>query len=225
MPKIRIPSSGHIAFRNLLALTEDQFGLLLKTLTHAPAAGSRDTYWKHVSQELPDIKSEILHTITDELFALSSARDNMGLSIDEFVRLIGEAAATQKDDEKVLSENEVGKLRVRLAQLLESKDSLALTSKALDVLTDAERVYYSARILTDVRPLFDESGRKIEASVIVHNLHIHFGKDDEHRDFFVLLDTNDVKDLRNVLDRADKKAESLQQMLRNVGLPYLAVDK
>jgi hypothetical protein len=139
--------------------------------------------------------------------------------------MASEAAASQASKKSRIPEDEKNTLSLRLTRLLEIKASLSLTSKALDVLTDADRIFYSAKILTDIRPVFDDEGKKIEAAVIMHNLRIHFGQDNEHRDFFVALDTNDIKELRSVLDRADRKAESLQMLLNRAKISYLDMDK
>jgi hypothetical protein len=112
-----------------------------------------------------------------------------------------------------------------LTKIFELRRSLSVTTKALDVLTSQDRVFYSARILTDLRPVFNESGDAIEAAVIIHNLCIHYGHDDDHWDFYVALDTSDIQSLRDVLDRADKKAGSVEELLRRSGVSYLDVDE
>ena len=98
---------------------------------------------------------------------------------------------------------------------------LRLTSKALEVLTEEEHVFYSARIITDIRPIFSEDATTITASVVVHNLRIHFGKDSAHKNFYVALDTSDIAKLRDVLDRADAKSVALQGLLKKFSVSYI----
>jgi hypothetical protein len=223
MSKVRIPESGRIAFRNLVVLSPEQFEQLVSAIREARPAAAPEFFWKHVAERIPSVSSEIVESIIDELFSLNSASETSGLPVDQFNKIILEAAVEDAKESGVPVESQTI-LQSRLTQLLDLKTSLALTSKALDVLTDAERVFYSAKILTDVRPVFDKAGARIEAAVIVHNLRIHFGQDDEHRDFVVALDTGDVAKLRNVLNRADAKAKSLQTMLEAAKVPYLAVE-
>ena len=149
----------------------------------------------------------------------------MGLSTEEFAKIMSDTAASAKSDKFLFSENDKATLETRLAKIFELRRSLSVTTKALDVLTSHDRVFYTARILTDLRPVFDESGDLIEAAVIVHNLRIHYGQDDDHRDFYVALDTRDIQSLRDVLDRADKKARSLEELLRLSGVSYLDADE
>jgi hypothetical protein len=223
MPEMRIPKSGQIAFRELLDLNDGQFDLLVDAITKTAPAGSTDVFWHRVAEKVPAIKRDIVERIVDELFSLNYARDNWGVSEADFAKMASDAAASQSSKKSPMTDEQKNLLAARLTRLLEIKASLSITSKALDVLTDADRIFYSAKILTDVRPVFDDEGERIEAAVIIHNLRIHFGQDSDHRDFFVVLDTNDIKELRTVLDRADKKAESLQKLLSSAKVSYLDI--
>ena len=225
MPEIHIPKSGHIAFRKLIDLTPREFDTLVEAVEQTPPAASPDLFWRRVADRVPKISRETVERIVDELFSLNYARDNWGLSEQEFAKMASEAAFSQSPKKLPITENEKKTLHLRLTRLLELKASLSLTSKALDIITDAERVFYTAKILTDVRPVFDDEGKKVEAAVIMHNLRIHYGQDSDHRDFFVALDTNDVRELRSVLDRADQKAESLQALLRRAKVSYLQMEE
>ena len=93
--------------------------------------------------------------------------------------------------------------------------------KAAGVALDQDHLFYHARILTDVRPVFDEKGDTVSAAVIIHNLRIHYGENSDHKDFYVALDTGDIQLLREALDRADKKAKRLQELLNASGIVYL----
>jgi hypothetical protein len=225
MPEIQIPKSGHIAFRKLIDLTAKEFDTLVEAVKQTPPAASPDLFWRRVAEKLSKIPRKTVESIIDELFSLNYARDNWGLSEEEFAKMASEAAFSQSPKKLPITEDEKKTLHLRLARLLELKASLSLTSKALDVITDAERVFYTARILTDIRPIFDDEGKKVEAAVIMHNLRIHYGQDNDHRDFFVALDTDDVKELRSVLDRADQKAESMQALLRGAKVSYLQMEE
>ncbi len=225
MPEIHIPKSGHVAFRKLIDLTAPEFDALLDAVAHTPPAASPDLFWKHVAEKVSNIPPKTVENIVDELFSLNYARENWSLSVEEFAKTLADAAVSQSPKKTPITTDEKNTLLIRVTRLLELKASLTITSKALDVLTDAERLFFTAKILTDVRPVFDEDGKNVEGAVIMHNLRIHYGQDNEHRDFFVALDTSDIKELRSVLDRADKKAESLQALLGRAKVSYLKIEE
>jgi hypothetical protein len=225
MPSITIPKSAYPAIQDLVRLSQDDFEAFVKALSDATPAISPGRFWHHVSQRVPQIEETKTKSIVNELFTMDSVRDDLGLPTEEFAKVVSDAAASGKSDKFPFSENDKATLETRLAKIFKLRASLSLTTKALDVLTSHDRVFYSARIITDLRPVFNKSGEVIEAAVIVHNLHIHYGQDDDHRDFYVALDTSDIQSVRDVLDRADKKARSLEELLRRSGVSYLDADE
>jgi hypothetical protein len=224
MADIRIPKSGHIAFRKLVDLPASDFEAMLEAVSQTAPAATPDLFWKHVAKGVPNIPETTIENIIDELFSLNYTRESLSASAEEFAKMVTEAVVAQSPKKSPIGPEEKDVLLLRLTQLLEWKASLSVTSKALEILTDAERVFYSAKVLTDVRPIFDDEGRNVQAAVIIHNLRIHYGKDSEHHDFFVALDTNDIKELQSVLERADKKAESLEALLGRAKVSYLKVE-
>ena len=48
------------------------------------------------------------------------------------------------------------------------------------------------------------------AAVVVHTLKLMYHSGDEHDEFFIALDINDVRELRELLNRAEKKDQVLQ---------------
>ena len=54
---------------------------------------------------------------------------------------------------------------------------------------DHEWVFYYARILTDARPVYGADPSAAPSAVIIsHTLKLSFSKDDDFRDFYIVLD-------------------------------------
>jgi len=62
-------------------------------------------------------------------------------------------------------------------------------------------------------------------ALIVHTLKLEYKQGNEEKDFYIALDTNDVKKLREQLDRAEQKAESIKLMLNQAQVSYLDVEE
>ena len=121
----------------------------------------------------------------------------------------------------VLKAGDEPKLRERLLRFL-NLSALNVTAKALGVLTDHQRAYISARILSDIRPVFSEEVPPgPAAAVIVHSLKIEFMENGERREFFVALDSKDVRSMLTLLDRAQKKDTALRALVATSKLPFL----
>ena len=217
MAAITIPKSAHKALESLIGLEEHEFSILLTALSEARADLSMSHYAESVASRFED-KRPVIEVIVNELFQIDGLREALDLSPAELGRTVAEAAATldfiSKDNRLVLKQ--------RLQQLFETQTSLKLTAKAGGVASDFERVFYNARIMTDIRPVFDASGTVVEAAAIIHNLVIHFGEDSGHKDFYVALDVQDLEALRESLDRASAKANTLRVLLGNTKVPYLS---
>ncbi len=100
-----------------------------------------------------------------------------------------------------------------------------ILAKALGILRNNQNVFHEARIISEIRPVF---GSNVEepppAAVLLHMLNITCHGTDGHKEFFIALDTDDIEVLRDVIDRAETKAESLKVMLNKAGTTYLETE-
>jgi hypothetical protein len=225
MPSITIPESAFPAIQNLIRLNEADFDAFLKALAHASPSLSQNKFWQHVAPHIAQIDRSVVRSIVDELFSMDFVRDDIGLPVKDFAKLMAEALEEIESPETSFSKDDAAMFEDRLTKIFDARKVLSITTKAIDILTDEPHIFYSARILTDIRPIFNDDGNAIDAAVIVHNLKIHYGKNEDHRDFYVALDTSDIQVLREVLDRAAEKAKCLQGLLKTTGVSYLDAEE
>lgn len=57
--------------------------------------------------------------------------------------------------------------------------------------------------------------------LLEHTLKIVFHDGFRHRELYMALDTSDISRLREVIDRAEKKAASLKSLLNSKGLTHV----
>ncbi|SRR6266446_2728359 len=225
MPDVTIPESARPAIHSLAHLSAEDFRVFLSALERAKPAGTPSLFSKHVAEHAPKISSSTIKMIVNELFSMNYAFEDMDIPPAELAQSVAEAAFLEQSEEFPIDVADRDILKDRLTKLFVLKASLGLTSKAVGLLTDAEHLFFTARILTDVRPVFNEEGDVVEATVILHNLVLHYGENDDHKDFVVTLDTNDIKALREVLDRADNKAKALKSLLKRSEISYLDLEE
>ena len=64
--------------------------------------------------------------------------------------------------------------------------------------------------MTDVRPVFgSDTKAPPAAAVLVHMLDLSYQKDGDIKHLYIAMDSMDIDTLRETLDRAETKAESL----------------
>ena len=133
-----------------------------------------------------------------------------------------EALVAKNFDEK---DPQADLIRRYLGKFL-STESLIVTSKAFDVLTEHEHTVHDLRIITDLRPIFKESSLEEPvgapvAAVITHTLKISYHRGREVAEFFLALDDQDIDLLKQLFARAEAKESSLKQILKKSGIPCI----
>ena len=160
--------------------------------------------------------------IAESLAGLYMARSMQDMSPDDFLEQVCDAMEAIPDEALRLPHSERESFKEKIRILL-SSDAFAIVAKAYDLATE-ERTFCSSRILTDLRPVF---GARVEdgpqAMVVLHTLRLTYHEaHKKHEEFFVILDADDLKQLRNQIDRAERKAETLRSSVKDVrlfGLP------
>lgn len=102
-------------------------------------------------------------------------------------------------------------LKERLSDLFRSCKNLRTTFKAFNLLTENERVFREARIITDVRPVFhDVLDADNRPALLLHQLKLSYQQDGDPYDDYVCLDSKDLIKLKEHLDRAIEKETHLR---------------
>ena len=102
-----------------------------------------------------------------------------------------------------------------VVERLVTSPAVVLTTKARDLAEDFERALTSARILTDIRPVYNDTDDVIGAEVI-QTLRIEYDSVSRQNadNISFALDLEDIKQLQIACERALKKAESARELLR-----------
>jgi hypothetical protein len=87
--------------------------------------------------------------------------------------------------------------------------SVSLAAKAEDISYDFERIYMAGRVLTSIRPVFDEPRNVIIGATIVQTLRLEYtSTDGRMSSISVSLDMDDIKELGAECQRAINKANA-----------------
>ena len=129
-------------------------------------------------------------------------------SIDQLckgiVASIGEEDATKADE-----------VRSKVERIL-SIPVLQASIKAVTLIEDYERIYISSRIMTDVRPVFDEDlSKPLLASLLLHTIKLTSRVGGKNESYYMIADNDDVRALIRRLERSLAKAESLKRIIKD----------
>jgi hypothetical protein len=96
-------------------------------------------------------------------------------------------------------------------------EQLNLVAKALDLAYEYTNLYQSARILTEVRPVFSDD-TQIRGAVITYLLRLSYDSDGEDRGLSIVLNGSDVKAIKESCERALAKAQATRNFLGSTGI-------
>jgi|SRR5918911_45064 hypothetical protein len=220
MASFTIPKKQYNAFVVLFSLPDEIFQRLIENLQNLPFTFDFRDALRSAISSIQDIRFEDASSIVDALFSLYINRSNSDKSTTEYIGEFLEAARKSNSEElKQIGESRE-KISGRLSQIF-NVSSLLLAAKARSVMLEYDNIFYKARVLTDVRPVFGEDAAETRAWMIIHNLRIHYHEGEDHKDFFVALDVKDIQKLIDSLERAKVKAETLKSVLAATNTPYI----
>lgn len=108
-----------------------------------------------------------------------------------------------------------GQLRENLTLLLQIK-VIQGSIKAWTLIDDNDKTFLTSRIITDVRPVFDDSIKKpLLASLIIHTIRLTFRQNGRQEEIFLSVDADDLREIQTCIQRALEKEESLTRLIRS----------
>ena len=214
---LKVPERHVPAFRALLRMQEDDFSNLLNTLDTADPSEPLSRLAESIHQGSA-LSVSGARSLLDAVMELAALRQRSLTSIDHMAaRVVASPQFAEADDG-------CEDFTARIKYLL-SSDVIRLYSKASSIGTKYERLYVNAQVLTDLRPLFNDEiadRPEPEAALLSHTVSLHFiGSDGKHDNFFVVFDDGDLENLKQVIDRAIRKADALRHKLYESGLIYM----
>jgi hypothetical protein len=91
--------------------------------------------------------------------------------------------------------------------------------KASVVLSCRQYGLRASKILTELRPIFNDAGTEITQSVISHTLYLHYHDGSNHHEFEVLVDAKELTELKRQCERAERKASIMKNDLKSMRWP------
>jgi len=217
---IGIPEKARRVFK-WLASADDARQRILRALADAEPVPRLEQLARNIADS-SEVEIKWVAKLLQELAALHEFRVRDQLSADDLASDVVEAMVVDGiiPDADTDQRQEISEF---LSQALREQ-SLGVAARALSIQKSGEKVYCKARTITDLRPVFSV---KIEvgasAAVIAHSLEIvyHKGVNWNRSLFCVNMKKSDLEGLREAIERALEKDQSLTKMAAQLNLPIL----
>jgi len=206
-PRIQVPEKFQESLTHLAAIGDDEFsGFNVRLSTLAPTIG---------------VKELIAAASESSLGANGQGVVLAALSLSAQMRRTSdgpEDLARNAAQSMGLLEDKTETLANRLGKLL-SLDHIGALGRAYDLMAEHERIYRTARVITDVRPLFpNEPDVPPSRGVVVETLKLEYTEAGAQKSLFLALDHSDLTQLKECVDRAIKKSELVTKTLSDTGM-------
>lgn len=172
---------------------------------------------KEIEIEGINIDSDDQFEILRSLFSLFFALKDSGLPNQEFSdQLVKTFKATKKP-----SLYPTEQFERQVTRLLTENRSIQTTVKAIGLLMETEHRFVGSRIITDVRPVFDTDENSVLTMMLVHSLRIRYYEDRTAKEIFFGFTLDDLKELKDHIERAEKKEASIREKLQSEHLSFI----
>jgi len=218
LSRLRIPKQHQPALNKLLSLSRENFENLETAARKVKPVLAIDTMAAEIASAVGLTEKEaedILYFLTSMLLV----REDRGQEVDEFV----EGLMSDEDIRKL--DGDLEGFREFISRAL-TIDTLRLVARGLLVMAERERHYCKAKVLTDIRPVFEFDVAKTPSTVVLaHTLKLSYHETDlETRDFYVALDSRELRELKEHLDRALAKEGSITSFLEAKGVRLIKME-
>jgi hypothetical protein len=218
MASLRVPDEYVGGLAKFLGLSVESGDKLLSALEQSPVSQEPREALKEKLSALGIVPNSDVDDIADAVMSLYFVCAHSDESPSDLAAEITQAINESSSEKLKLPDETRANIKSRLTRLL-SVDSFAISVKADSYLYEYDNVFSKAHISTDIRPIFGVNPEEPpKVATLNHMMNIHYYHDGEHKELYLALDAFDLDSLRNVIDRAALKAESLKQVLDAAGL-------
>mgnify|MGYP006270910155 CR=1 FL=1 len=189
---------------------------LQATVEHLESLGSSVVKRQELNTSLAKhttLPAGLIEMLTRHLVGWSTLKRTRQMTTDEIVDGIDtEIEKNWKEDYPALQN--WGRFSQYVDRLL-SAEAICLVSKALDLSFEYSDLFVSARVLTDLRPVFDDGQEHIIAGIVTQTMRLVTLVDGEEQSIDVAMDDLDLLALRDACQDAIKKGGLLKKHMES----------
>lgn len=209
-------------FQSLIGLEEELFGKLLQSLGEdLQSFGGRAQVYDFASRNTGANATEFAMAV-EAVLPLVLNEQYANLPVDDLVKGVLDGLG-RVEDYSSWTVSQTKLLKVRLKRVLSDK-TIRLRSKAWSLVLERPCVLGSARILTDLRPVFNSKNpASVEAFTVIHTLVLEVQEGSADKVLHIALDPKDLSSLRESISRAEQKESVLNALASRAGVSSLQI--
>jgi hypothetical protein len=167
---------------------------------------------REITQVLGADKSDAANRIMRPLLALQAILRLRRLPPEEAIEAVRHALESASPPWETAQLDRWRQVEPAFKQLL-TAPAVRLVSITLELMYEHENLLQSARVVTDIRPVFSEDASHIEGSVVSHTLRLRYDSTEGDHSISVAMDEADIRELKRQCERALLKAQTARALM------------
>lgn len=214
---LHLPKAAIADLVELAGVSDDISAIIEASIGELPAASIDGISARLASKANVDFS--IVQTVVTALWNIKNLQRRFGISDGE--KLVEQLSRVLKSE---LEQEDFATWQDGMNQIAAALDAMTedhpitISIKASGLAYAHQHLMINARLITDVRPVFDVSGENIVETVIAHTLALEYTDYFEKKMITFALDSQDVISLRSQCERAERKARATLEALQRADL-------
>ncbi len=214
--KLNIPADFLPGFDAILQMPDENWQLLCKAV-HSLPEGSGPDSMEQIFHKTPQLQG--YPALAPTVFSLGSLVKE-GSKPDALASSLVDAYQAVNHD---VAEADRNRLNQRLQELFQNLHAISITFKAIQLMEEANQVYVDARIVSDIRLVFNEElDQQQRRALLIHTIHLSTREGRQKKETYFSCSQDDLKMLKEQIDRALRKEELIRQEY-GTSIPFLDI--
>lgn len=158
------------------------------------------------------LASDDAEALVRQLLALHGVMRQSGNRASQVVS--GIRAAIDQHGDVGIPIDDWTRVQESIEELLET-NSVRFAATAIELAYDYANLLRWTKVLTDIRPLFNDAADVVEGAVVSYTLRLRYDSADGEHDLSIALDTADIEKLADQCKRAIRKANTAKSLMED----------
>lgn len=216
-----IPDRAYEGFSDLIEIGPEKLERMVNEVANCDLTFDTAGLARRLSKAIAFSQERIEWAIHTVLIPLNSLRKAFRVSPKEFLQLLGKLIASQNAEWYNKNGERWINIAPKVEPFLTPNGYFGQLSKTFQLLASRPTVARNLRILTELRPVFDDELSSTKAMVLTSTLVVEYEEGDDAKSLHLTVDQADLRMLQEQLDRAEKKVQLLEEQARKLGVPFL----
>jgi hypothetical protein len=216
-----VPKQAYDGFLDLIAIGSAGLAMVAAESKHEKLTLDVPALAARLSAKVQCERDRLERGISTVVLPLSSLRASFAIPADEFLRLLDEQITRQNPDWLKVHKEKWDGVHPQVADLISKNGYFSELQKAFQLLANRPAMVREFKILTELRPVYDDELTAAKALLLSNTLVIDYEDGESWRRLHLTVDEQDLVSLQDQITRARAKAALMKEQAGKLDVPFL----